>query len=191
VRSTIAGTDSKAGAAAEKLLSGLGTRLGHSACVARQAARVQHLLPLPWRSALVQAAWLHDVGYNEILAKAGFHPIDGARWLRDQGWSSEICRLVAWHTGAGTEAQLRGLRAQLEGEFPPPPEAVQAVMAWADLISSPAGECCAVDDRLADILRRYPAGSVVHEATVRNREKLREWVHEVEKLLFRSGGQQT
>lgn len=188
---TIAGMGNKAGAVADELLAGVGTRLSHSACVAHQAARVQHLLPPSWQSALVGAGWLHDVGYNETLAKAGFHPLDGARWLRDQGWPSEICRLVAWHTRSGTEAQLRGLRSQLEAEFLAPPETVQAAMAWADLRSSRTGENCTVDDRLTDILRRYPAGSIVHEATVRNREALREWVHRVEEALYISCRQQS
>jgi hypothetical protein len=170
------------------LLSGIGTRLDHSAGVARQAERVQHLLPPPWRSALVAAAWMHDVGYNETLAEVGFHPLDGARWLRDQGRLSEICCLVAWHTRSGLEAQLRGLRGELEAEFPPPPEVAQAAMAWADLTSSPAGECCTFDDRLADILRRYPADSFVHEATVGSREALAQWVSGVEAALSRSGG---
>jgi hypothetical protein len=188
VLSIIAGMNNTAGAVAESLLSGVGTRLAHSACVARQAARVQHLLPPPWRSALVAAAWMHDVGYNEILAEAGFHPLDGARWLRDQGWSFEICCLVAWHTRAGIEAQLRGLRGRLEAAFPPPPDVVQAALAWADLTSSPTGECCTMDDRLADIMRRYPAGSSVREATAGNREVLRAWVLGVEATLSRTGG---
>lgn len=186
--STIAGTDKTAAAVAEKLLSHVGTRLAHSACVARQTDRAQHLLPSPWRAALVEAGWLHDIGYNEVLAEAGFHPLDGARWLRDHGWSSEVCRLVAWHTRAGTEAELRGLEAELAAEFPPPPEKVQAVMAWADMTSSPGGECCTVHARLDDILCRYPVGSVVHEATLRTRENLEEWVREVEGALAGSGG---
>jgi hypothetical protein len=131
---------------------------------------------------------MHDVGYNENLAEAGFHPLDGARWLRDQGWSPEICCLVAWHTRSGLEAQLRGLRGLLEAEFPPPPEMAQAAMAWADMTSSPEGESCTFDDRLADIFRRYPAGSLVHEATVCSREVLAEWVRGVEATLSRWGG---
>ena len=32
---------------------------------------------------LVAAAWLHDIGYSPALAVTGFHPLDGARFLRD------------------------------------------------------------------------------------------------------------
>jgi len=126
---------------------------------------------------------LHDIGYNDEIASASFHPIDGARWLRGLGWSHEVCRLVAWHTRSWTEADLRGLGAALEAEFPPPPALAQAAMAWADLTSSPEGDCCTVDERLADIFRRYPAGSVVHHATTRNLAELVASVRLIDDML--------
>jgi HD superfamily phosphodiesterase len=32
---------------------------------------------------LEAAAWLHDIGYSPEIAVSGFHPLDGARYLRD------------------------------------------------------------------------------------------------------------
>jgi hypothetical protein len=61
-------------------------------------------------------------------------------------------------------------------------------MAWADMTSSPAGEICTMEDRLADILLRYPAGSVVHEATVRNEMVVADWVRCVDATLSSDGG---
>ena len=34
---------------------------------------------------LVAAAWLHDIGYAPELVETGFHPLDGARYLRREG----------------------------------------------------------------------------------------------------------
>ncbi len=34
---------------------------------------------------LVVAAYLHDIGYAPSLAIEGFHPLDGARFVREQG----------------------------------------------------------------------------------------------------------
>lgn len=31
---------------------------------------------------LVAAAWLRDIGYAPEVVDTGFHPLDGARWLR-------------------------------------------------------------------------------------------------------------
>lgn len=158
----------EARAVATELLAGVGTRVAHSRTVAHQAAVVLPVLDVPWSSALLDAAWLHDLGYAPSVVSTGFHPLDGARWLSAHCWPTEVCRLVAWHTRAGTEAALRHLAAELAAEFPAPPELARAALAWADLTSSPVGECCLATDRLADILRRYPPESVVHRATSAN-----------------------
>jgi hypothetical protein len=149
---------------ADWLLRGVGTRLAHSAGVARQVDRVCHLLNCGWQAAILDAAWLHDVGYSPQIAHTGFHPLDGARWLRDQGWPDETCRLVAWHTAAGVEGALRGLDQELAAEFERPPELATNALTWADLTSSPRGERWSVGRRIADILRRYPADSIEHRA---------------------------
>lgn len=48
---------------------------------------------------LVAAAALHDVGYAPRLAVTGFHPLDGARFLRDEHSADErLGRLVANHS---------------------------------------------------------------------------------------------
>ena len=45
---------------------------------------------------LEAAAWLHDIGYAPSLVATGFHPLDGARYLRDtQHADAMLCRLVA------------------------------------------------------------------------------------------------
>jgi hypothetical protein len=157
---------------ATQLLSGVGMRVAHSRAVAGQAIIVATLLDTPWTSALIDAAWLHDVGYAPPVVDTGFHPLDGARYLRDRGWPSEVCRLVAWHTGASVEAEMRGLHAVLADEFASPPSEPAAALAWADLTSSPAGERCSAEERLAEILGRYPADSIVHRTVAASREAL-------------------
>jgi len=171
---------------AEQLLGSVGTRLSHTRSVGTQAASVCSVVDGEWREALVDAAWLHDVGYAPSLVVLGFHPLDGARWLRDQGWPPEVCRLVAGHTRSLTEARLRGLGDELLGDFPSAPERAAAALAWADLTSSPKGERCSPDDRINDILARYPEGPV-HEATLANRAALDGDVELIERLRCANG----
>jgi hypothetical protein len=166
------------------LLGDVGTRLAHSRRVAIQACVARDLLSEPWRSALVPAAWLHDVGYNAELALVGFHPLDGARYLRLHGWAEEVCRLVAWHTGAGVEAELRDLGPTLVSEFAIPPAEPSAAMAWADLTSSPTGECWSAEERLAEILRRYQPGTLVHRAVTASRPGLLSAASRIDEQLF-------
>jgi hypothetical protein len=168
---------------ADRLLSGVGTRLAHSAKVALQAERVRSLLESEWRSVIVDAAWLHDIGYSPRVKRTGFHTLDAARWLRDHGWATTICRLVAWHSEAEVEGALRGLSDDLAAEFEPAPTLAAAALTWADLTSSPAGELCTVADRVADILRRYPPDSIVHRAIADATPRLREAAEEIGALL--------
>jgi hypothetical protein len=111
-----------------------------------------------------------------------------AALLRDHGWPIESCRLGAWHAAPWAEAELRGAEAGLAAEFEPPPALVAAALRWADLMSSPAGERWTVERRLADILRRIAAGSVVHRATVASLPALREPAGEIELLRARTAG---
>ena len=157
---------------AKSLLEDMGTRRAHTQRVADQACRARSLLYEPWRSALVPAAWLHDVGYSDDLAVVGFHPLDGARYLRHLGWPSTVCRLVAWHTTAEHEARLRDLDALLESEFVRPPQLAADVLAWADLTSSPMGERWSLQRRFTEIFARYPPESIVHRAVVASRPEL-------------------
>ena len=68
---------------------------------------------------LEAAAVLHDIGYAPDLAKPGFHPLDGARYLRDTTNADErVINLVAHRSCSWLEAEARDLREELEGEFP-------------------------------------------------------------------------
>lgn len=174
---------SRAATVAEALLKDEGTRLAHSAAVARQVERVVGLLPERWLGAAIDAAWLHDIGYSSYLAYTGFHPLDGARWLRDHGWANGTCRLVAWHTGAIWEARLDGLAGQLAADFARPQDLPLAALTWADLTSTPSGERCDAEWRLAEILNRYPPGSIVHQATLASLPTLRSAVRRIEAAL--------
>jgi hypothetical protein len=78
---------------------------------------------------------------------------------------------------------LRGLIDVLVSAFDPPPPVPLAALTWADMTSSPDGNRCSVDQRLAEILARYPADSVVHRATVASAEDLRAAVRLIDDLI--------
>lgn len=168
----VSGDESWGRETAAQLLGATSVRYAHTCRVARQAGSVRHLIPDPWRSVLVEAAWLHDIGYSKELVQTGFHPIDGARWLRSRDRSAEVCSLVAWHTRALTEARLRGLEDALIAEFVAPPAAAQAMLTWADLTSSPSGQRWEPEIRISEILSRYGPTSIVHQATRANEMQL-------------------
>jgi hypothetical protein len=102
------------------------------------------------------AAWLHDVGYGESVAATGFHPVDGANWLEGLGLPPGVVALVAHHSGARFEAEERGLGDVL-ARFPEPDRDQLDVLTLIDMSTSPTGRRISVQERLAEILKRYPA----------------------------------
>jgi hypothetical protein len=168
---------------AAHLLGDVGTRLPHTRAVARQARMVSEFLEDRWKGATVDAAWLHDIGYGPTVSSSGFHPLDGARWLRAEGFSKVTCSLVAWHTGAIYEARERGLDEELLAEFAPPPPSALDALTWADLTSSPSGDLVSPVVRLNEILDRYEPGSAVHRAIVAGWDDLQESANRIEQLM--------
>jgi hypothetical protein len=153
---------------AESLVAPLGRRWLHVQAVARRADVLSVTVDAADRDSLVAAAWLHDIGYAPEVDRTGFHPLDGARYLRDAGWPDVIVNLVAHHSGARHEAAGRGLSDQL-GVFPFEESAMSDALAAADLTTGPAGERLTYDERVDEILSRYPASHVVHRTWVKIR----------------------
>jgi hypothetical protein len=122
------------------------------------AARARRLAPVLGQDVgLVEAAaWLHDIGYAPELGGTGFHPLDGARYLRDVLHADPVlCSLVAHHSGAAVEAEEYGLAWKLTAEFLPPPALLLAALTYCDLTTSPDGERVSVTWRIAEIRARY------------------------------------
>jgi hypothetical protein len=134
------------------------------------AARARGLAPVLGADAdlLEAAAWLHDIGYAPGLTLTGLHQLDGARYLRDaQHAGALLCRLVAHHSCAITEAGERGLADLLSREFEPAPYALSSVLTFCDMTTSPDGELVPVHQRLAEIHGRYGPGHLVSRSIQR------------------------
>lgn len=110
---------------------------------------------------LVAAAWLHDIGYADSLAVTGFHPLDGARWLRENGFDPRVTALVANHSVALIEADERGLGDELAAEFPLETSPTSDALVYCDMTTGPDGQDFDVADRLKEIRSRYGTGHVV------------------------------
>ena len=139
-------------------------RWAHSQGVGRKAESVARVVGDD-ASALVSAAWLHDVGYAPDLVTTGMHQLDGARYLRDIARVDDlVCRLVAHHSCASIEARNRGLSDHLSSEFPPVEGRLADALTYADMTTTPVGEPTEVEQRLAEILARYGDGDLVAES---------------------------
>lgn len=137
---------------ADELLAGLPRRWRHTAGVARRAEEVAPTIGDDDPALLVAAAWLHDIGYAEPLRDTGFHPLDGARYLRRHGWPDRLAALVAHHSGARFVAEVRGL--SLAG-YPREESPLADALTYADQTVGPDGRTMSVPDRIADMLSRH------------------------------------
>ncbi|WP_405087152.1 HD domain-containing protein [Microbispora sp. NBC_01389] len=141
---------------AERLLAEpLPRRWAHTQSV---AARAVSLAPILGDEAdmLTAAAYLHDIGYSPDLVDTGFHPLDGARYLRDVAGADErLCRLVAHHSCAVNEASERDLYDALTKEFAPERRDLADALTYCDMTTGPDGRHLDVHDRLAEIHSRY------------------------------------
>ena len=139
-------------------LAPLPRRLAHVAGVARQAARAGAVVDDP--ALLVTAAWLHDIGYAPDIERVGFHPVDGAEFLRGRGVSERLCGLVANHSCACVEARRRGVRIEWADEE----TELRDALWWADMTTTPTGGATAVRDRIAEVQDRYGPEHVVAQS---------------------------
>ena len=109
------------------------------------------------RPVLRAATYLHDIGYAEPLRQSGFHPLDGARFLQEQGWPALVVGLVAHHSGARFVADVRGLSAELlefdDQRFLSGPLA--DAVTYADQITGPERRAVDVETRMTEMLRQH------------------------------------
>ncbi|MEV1023530.1 HD domain-containing protein [Streptomyces sp. NPDC050264] len=146
----------------ESLLSDpLPRRWAHSLGVAKRARSLGPILGSD-AELLEAAAVLHDIGYSPAIATTGFHPLDGARFLRGQEGSDErVVRLVAHHSCALLEAEERGLRAELEGEFDLERADLVDALIFCDMTTTPDGRQTTPTARLDEIVQRYGPDTIV------------------------------
>lgn len=158
---------------AAQLLSEYGDRWAHTQAVGRKAENVaRHLkLDLSSRDRLVNAAWLHDIGYV-FPDLHDWHPVAGARFLDDHGFA-DIAGLVAWHSTADVEGRALGFLSDLD-PWPHEDSLIQDAVDWADMTTGPAGQSFTVTQRLAEVRHRRGVASTQYAALYHSLPRLEE-----------------
>lgn len=153
----------------------------HVQGVARQARSFARLAG-PDADLLEAAAYLHDLGYAPHLALLEFHPLDGARFLDALGAPQRLVHLVAHHSFAALEAELRGLTSEV-AEFVDEEGVIRDALWYCDQTTSPAGEVVSARDRHAEIKQRYGPGHLVTAFIERGADELLAAVDRTEQRL--------
>lgn len=172
--------------AGEHLAGVLPRRWAHVRGVARRTRVVAPLLSAEDGELLVSAALLHDIGYAPGLVVTGFHPLDGARFLRGIGASDRLVNLVAHHSCATLEAELRALSHEL-AEFEDEETVLRDALWWADMTTTPDGDKTTVVERAAEIQSRYGPDDLVSQFIRRALEDLSAAVERTDRRLEAAG----
>jgi putative nucleotidyltransferase with HDIG domain len=177
------GTDWARELAASLLAEPLPRRWAHTQGVAARAASLARVLG-HHAELLESAAWLHDIGYSPDLATTGFHPLDGARFLRDAKRADPmLCRLVAHHSCACIEAEERGISDVLVSEFSPVHDDLMSALIYCDMTTDPDGNHVTYDERLTEIVSRYGGEHLVSRSMRRAEPDVRRAIAEVDRML--------
>jgi len=143
-----------------QLSSSLPRRWAHVQGVGERARQAAELFSSDDQDVLIAAALLHDIGYAPHLVKTGFHSLDGAHFLASEGAPYRLCALVAHHSCAYIEAELRGLSAEL-AKWTDEETALRDALWWADMSTTPDGRPTNVHDRIDEIQTRYGSQDLV------------------------------
>jgi len=167
-----------------ELLSPLGNRWLHVQGVVERAREIKYLFDEKDYLTLIAATYLHDIGYAPSLQKTGFHPIDGAYYLQEQN-QERLASLVAHHSEAQFEAQLRGLTSEL-ALFPREHTIIADALTYCDMTTSSTGQRVSLQQRLDDIFHRYNETHIVSQAIHQAQPSLSEAVQRVGEALYKT-----
>ncbi len=136
-----------------RLLQPLGARWRHTKGVVKRAQVVGGVLELGEADVLIAAAFLHDIGYAPELAQTGFHPVDGAGFVRTCGYE-RLAGLVAYHSASEAEAGERRLLSVLSG-FEDEGSLLSRALTYCDLTADREGRRVEPSARIAEVRDRY------------------------------------
>jgi hypothetical protein len=127
--------------------------------VVEQAQAISKIIDENDQTYLIASAYLHNIEYAPELRKTGFHPLNGAYYLLSH-YQQRLASLVAYHSEAQFEANLRGLTEELE-KIPREHSALADALTYCDMITSPTGLQITFEERIQDILHRYDEKDIV------------------------------
>lgn len=154
--------------------------------------RLQDLLPkLPisnqQRIELLNAAFLHDIGYSDQLNKLSFHPLDGAIYAQRIGYAKPVVSAVLFHSCAYDQMKMyrNDLSEYMERNYLDLTDEdlfFIKVITYCDLHTSPTGENITLDYRISEVVDRYGVDHDVSKFMLACEPKFRKIVDKINLL---------
>lgn len=138
---------------------------------------------------LIQACYLHDIGYSPKLHQYGFHPLDGAIFAAKQQFAKPIIAAVLFHScayEAAKEEDNPQLLAIYQQHYPLLDEQDQLfikLVTYCDIQTAPTGETITLKERLAEIRNRYGPQHPVSQLMTKHQEYYEALIREVDQFM--------
>jgi hypothetical protein len=126
------------------------------------------------------AALLHDIGYWQPIATTGFHPVDGANFLKEQG-QEILADLIIGHSCSPEEGKLMGFDGIEQSKT-----LIGKLITYWDVQVKQGGEVVSYKERFEDIINRYGVDSIVGRANILAKPRIEAIVNEIDQLLAHS-----
>jgi hypothetical protein len=139
---------------AHRLLTDDQKRLAHLRGAGLIAGMAAGALRVDQPETVVAAALLHDIGYAPAITRTGFHPLDGALFLVQEGWPDPVVFLVAHHSHAAVLAPYYGVHHHLSLLDHVHSQA-DDILTFSDLRAGVSGLGADPRQRIEDMRRRH------------------------------------
>lgn len=123
------------------------------------------------------AGLLHDIGYNKKIAQTGLHPLDGCRFLEEQGYPL-LGELILGHGCAPEQATMRGLAGVTVSHH-----IIAKLVTYWDMHVKMDGELVSYEERMRDMVARLGADALLVRAQKMGDNRIRAIIQEIDELL--------
>lgn len=137
-------------------------RHAHILGVVNQMQKLLSYITVPtiWHSLLIQACYLHDIGYSPQLQQYNYHQLDGAIFAAKQGFPKEIVATILFHSCAYegvvlSRPDLRAIYANHLHLLDEKDHFFIDLVSYCDLHTSAFGEAISFEKRVSDVAVRY------------------------------------
>lgn len=166
-------------------------RYQHILGVVRQMKELLPQLSIPndWKPLLIQACYLHDIGYSPKLNQYDYHPLDGAIFAAEQHFPKPVISAILFHSCA-YEALFEEKNPNVQSIYQKHLPLLDKqdhlfidLVTYCDLHTSPTGETITFQKRLEDIFQRYGMEHPISQVMIKNQKKLNNTIERVRQLI--------
>jgi hypothetical protein len=141
-----------------------------------------------WESLLMDACYLHDIGYSTVLNQHNYHPLDGAVFASRQKYPKCIIATLLFHSCAyeGVLYARPDLKDIYEDHLFLLDETDHLfidLVSYCDLHTTASGEWTTLRERVDDVARRYGADHEVSKIMFANEPIFEEIIRRVNQMI--------